>query len=490
MGDAKLIGKTIGQYEIKEHIGGGGMGQVYRAYDTGLGRDIAIKIMSADLVRGDGGYLERFKREARYSANLDHPNIVTIYTFGQQEDMTYIVMKLLNGGSLEQRIKQRPDQPASVGEIAKMLLQVGPALDHAHAKNLIHRDIKPGNIIFDDTGRAYVVDFGISKMRTADMTAGLTNANVVMGTSSYMPPEQWRGELQPASDQYALAVTLYNMLTNRLPFEATDQSALMYKIMDKPPFPINMLRQDLSDSTIAVLERALAKQPHQRWLSCSAFAEAFDATVLPNQRVDTGFFTFPVQRTPSDHVKKDNWSESVYQSPKKLPERDSASAARSASRPRISKTAALTTKTIANVIKHKNFPYYSLGGVIIFASIAVIVLLNLPSVSAPQPQPTSTSSATVSPTDTAQPSNTPMPTDTATSEPTLASAVGGTVRALNDVQLRKDTSQFIINAGTLAAGETAEILAIEDARGITWFHVRTTDGVEGWAAAQDFEAMP
>jgi serine/threonine-protein kinase len=190
MGVQNLTGQTLGQYELRELLGAGGMGAVYRAYQPSLQRTVAIKVLKPELT-SDPGYIERFTREARTSAALEHPNIIPIIDYGTQQDISYLVMRLLTGGSLSERVAQRAgtEHPLpSLGEIADLLRQVGSALDYAHNQGVIHRDIKPSNIMFDNHGNAYVVDFGIAKLLEATATLDIRytlRASVHDGKSFY-----------------------------------------------------------------------------------------------------------------------------------------------------------------------------------------------------------------------------------------------------------------------------------------------------------------
>jgi len=297
MNNQNLAGQTIGQYELVELLGAGGMGAVYRAVQISLGREVALKVLSAALAN-EPGYLERFNREARVSAALEHDHIVPVYDFGAQQDLTYVVMRLLTGGSLDSRMRQRKDAKPSMNEAVTLLNAMASALDYAHSRGVIHRDIKPANIMFDQNGKPYLVDFGIAKILDAT-GAGLTGTGMAMGSPYYMPPEQWRGEnATPASDQYALAVTVYSMLAGRPPFEATSTPALMYKHFHDQPEPLKNFRQDVPESLMHVLVKAMAKDALDRFGSVSEFANAFQAAVGATPGEATGFFTFPVQRTP------------------------------------------------------------------------------------------------------------------------------------------------------------------------------------------------
>jgi len=467
MNDDKLIGKTIGQYKILKPLGGGGMGKVYHAYQTSLERDVAIKIMSSELTKTEG-YLERFKREARVSANLHHPHIITIYDSGQYENLTYIVMMLLSGGSLEQRIRQRQTAPPSLVEVAELLLGIGAALDYAHSKGVIHRDIKPANLVFDEDGVGYLVDFGIAKM-LHQTQSNLTGAGIAMGSPSYMPPEQWKGEdARPASDQYALAVTIYNTLTGRLPFEAINTPALMYKHLQDDPTPIYTLRPELPNETMVVLGRAMAKNVEKRWPSCTAFAAAFMATVSSDQRQPTGFFRFTIDLTPFTPPLKEIWSEPVRIV---APETKFA--------PIISRAEPVDDAPQESPSWDRKIILAIVGVLIVaiallMASFLAQDAIDTASATTDQPSPPPSSSIIILPTDTPG---------------VLIPAIGMTVRALSEVALRKNASDFSAVVVTLSRDQTAEIIEI-GGDGNKWFKLRATDGQEGWALGTAFGFVP
>lgn len=296
MGFENLSGRTFGQYELRELLGVGGMGSVYRAYQTGLDRQVAVKVLPRALA-SEPGYVERFIREARTAAALEHPHIVRIYDYGTQGDVSYLVMALLRGGSLSARLAQREEQNqprASLGEVSTMLNQIASALDYAHNEGVLHRDIKPANIMFDNQGRAYVTDFGIAKLMGA--TTALTGTGVAMGSPSYMPPEQWAGrDLTPAADQYALAVTIYQTIAGRLPFEADSAAQLMYKHFHEEPTPLTTIRGDIPAAVMIVLSRALAKEPTQRFPNVTQFAQAFEAAIEGMHGEMTNFFSYKLR---------------------------------------------------------------------------------------------------------------------------------------------------------------------------------------------------
>ncbi|MBZ0314876.1 MAG: protein kinase [Anaerolineae bacterium] len=292
-----LAGQTLGQYELRELLGAGGMGAVYRAHQKNLKRWVAVKVLPATLA-GQTLYLERFNREAQTAASLEHQHIVPVYDYGLQRGTSYVVMRLLTGGTLADRLNDTlvNEKPLpSPREVAELIKQIASALDYAHARGVIHRDVKPSNIMFDDQGVAFLVDFGIAKL-IEGTGAGLTGTNMTMGTPSFMPPEQWRGEkVTPASDQYSLAVITYQLLVGKLPFEATTPYALMHKHLNETPPPPHLERSSIPESLTAVLGQALAKQPEDRYSNCTAFAEAFADGCSGFADVKTTFFTTPLQ---------------------------------------------------------------------------------------------------------------------------------------------------------------------------------------------------
>ncbi|MDX2075919.1 MAG: serine/threonine protein kinase [bacterium] len=296
MSQGNLVGQTLGQYQLRELLGVGGMGAVYRAYQVNLKREVAVKIISHNLV-ADNEMMLRFIREAEVSARLEHNNIVPIYDFGTENGITYVVMRLLTGGSLSRRIEQRIEDARpliSLGEAADLLKHLASALDYAHSHGVIHRDIKPANIMFDNQGKPYVVDFGIAKLTGAG--TAFTQTGAAMGTPNYMPPEQWRGEtLSPNADQYALGVMVYQLLTGRVPFDGDSAFVLMHKHLNEQPTPLNTLRPDIPPSVMLVIARAMAKEPEQRFQSCTAFAQAFEGTIEGNKGQPTGMFMFKVR---------------------------------------------------------------------------------------------------------------------------------------------------------------------------------------------------
>ncbi|MBI5667199.1 MAG: protein kinase [Chloroflexi bacterium] len=292
-----LVGQRIGQYEIRDLLGKGGMGAVYRAYQPTLQRHVAIKVLQPSLA-DDPTFFERFSREAQTAALLEHPNIIPIYDYGSQENRTYVVMRLLNGGSLAEQLRRSLMSPA---QAARIISEIANALYAAHSQGIVHRDIKPSNIMFDELGHAYLGDFGIAHILTS--STSLTGSGVMIGTPAFMSPEQWRGEaVSPASDQYSLAVMAYEMLAGRPMFEADTPFGLLQKHVYEPPPRIQTARPDLPDVVQSILERALAKDPVNRFPNVLEFARALEIAIGGAGEAGSVFSTLPPRAIPLDQA--------------------------------------------------------------------------------------------------------------------------------------------------------------------------------------------
>jgi WD40 repeat protein/serine/threonine protein kinase len=268
---AELIGRTLGQYTIIAKLGAGGMATVYRARQASVERDVAIKVIQTNLTQNPE-FIKRFAREAQIVAALSHPHILKLFDFGNQGDLLYLVMELVSGGSLAARLKACGTLDAS--EVASYLEQIGKALDYAHARGVVHRDLKPQNVLLDETGNAILTDFGI--VLIFGEATRMTASGMAMGTPSYMAPEQWYGhDVDGRADIYAMAVMTYELLTGELPFTGDTPSLLMYQHLNEPPPLLRRKRPDLPQSLEKVLLKGMAKRPEARFQSASEFARAF-----------------------------------------------------------------------------------------------------------------------------------------------------------------------------------------------------------------------
>lgn len=273
---AGLEGTTLGPYQVVSMLGKGGMGQVYRARDPRLGREVAIKVLSAALSE-EHGYLERFRREARAIAQLNHPNIVSVYDFGEQGNTTYLVMPLIQGGTLRDLLAQRGMLP--LNEAVALTEQIGGALQYAHERGLIHRDVKPANILVGPDGRALLSDFGIVRVvQGGDTNATLTHTGAFVGSPEYAAPEMVLGQaIDRRVDIYALGMMLYQLLTGRTAFSATTPvQLLMMQAQAQPPSP-RSINPAIPPAVEAVILKALAKSPDQRYSSVAEMVAALRA---------------------------------------------------------------------------------------------------------------------------------------------------------------------------------------------------------------------
>lgn len=264
--DDLIIGQKIAGCLIEERIGKGGMATVYRAVRDQDETVVALKILSQHTAETDNG-IARFQREARLMQSLEHPHILPVYEYGTLGGMIYLIMKIVEGGSLESLL-HRGRLPSDI--TLRLLKEITSALDYAHDLGVVHRDLKPGNILLDTNGTSYLTDFGIAKWK--EESVGLTLTGMVLGTPGYMAPEQWRTDpVDRRTDVYALGIMTFKMLTGRLPFSAETPFSLMYKHLDEPPPLATDFVPDLDPSLDNVIQRALRKEPEFRYASASDF---------------------------------------------------------------------------------------------------------------------------------------------------------------------------------------------------------------------------
>jgi serine/threonine protein kinase len=282
-------GTVLGQYVVHERIGRGATSTVYRGHHPALDREVAVKVLWSPLA-DDSTFQERFRREARTVSRLRHPNVLTVYDFGTRDGVTYMVTELLPGGDLAERLLHS----LSVNRVRGILAGVAAALDYAHANGVVHRDVKPSNIVFSRDDEPVLTDFGIATLFEGEhhITAGGAPA----GTPAYMSPEQAAGkEVGPWSDLYSLGIVLYEMLAGKTPFQSPTWAGLLRAHVEDPPPKLSTVDEGFAPELEAVLERTLAKEPAQRYPNGQALVQAFDAVLaeLADRPTPRPFPTLP-----------------------------------------------------------------------------------------------------------------------------------------------------------------------------------------------------
>ncbi|HXE89354.1 MAG TPA: serine/threonine-protein kinase, partial [Terriglobales bacterium] len=271
-----LLGQTVSHYSVTRKLGSGGMGVVYEAEDSRLGRRVAVKFLPPDLAQ-DAPSLERFQREARAASALNHPNICTVYAIEQHEQRHFIVMELLEGQPLAHMVGR---QPFEIEPLLGVAIQIADALESAHAKGIVHRDIKPANIFVSQRGQVKILDFGLAKMDAALRGAGdhssqletiageaqLTTPGTALGTAAYMSPEQARGQLTDArTDLFSCGAVLYQMATGLLPFQGETSAVIYEAILNRDPVPATQVNPQLPAELGRIIEKALEKDRNLRY---------------------------------------------------------------------------------------------------------------------------------------------------------------------------------------------------------------------------------
>lgn len=377
--------EKFSRYELREELGQGGMATVYRAYDPMFEREVALKILNRESLN-DPQTRERFERETKIIARLEHAAIVPVYDVGRDRDQLFFVMRYMAGGSLIERIQKGT---LSLAEIAHILQRLGAALDYAHSKGIIHRDLKPGNILFDEFDNAYISDFGIAKLTQG--TSKLTSSGII-GTPTHMSPEQALGEpVDVRSDIYSLGVILFEMLSGKTPFEATTPLGMAYKHATEPAPHIREINPKLPAGVEPIIEKVLAKDREQRYSSGTALADAFIATLSEPLPPDVSLAS-PIVSA----VKTNVLGLEIPSSPLKPP------------RPFVSRS-------------------WILIGVMLLA-LAALAFWGYPRFAAPVSSAPATPTVTATsfvPTSSPTATATPIPTETATPTPVVNTGVGG-----------------------------------------------------------------
>jgi len=270
--------EKIGRYEIRSELGRGGMATVYRAFDPSFDREVAIKVLPKEFLH-DPAFQERFKREIKIIAALEHPAIVPVYDAGEEDGVPYFVMRFMPGGSLTNQIDRGK---FSMEDAARIIERLASALAYAHKKGIIHRDLKPDNILFDNNGDAYISDFGVASFVSSN--TGITG-NSAIGTPAYMSPEQAQGEkVDSRSDIYGLGVIIFQMLSGQQPYKADTPMGVALKQITDPVPDILKVNPDLPQETDTVIKTAMAKKKEDRYPSATELAKAFEQVANPESQ--------------------------------------------------------------------------------------------------------------------------------------------------------------------------------------------------------------
>jgi serine/threonine-protein kinase len=383
------------RYRLIEQIGEGGMATVYRALDMRLGRTVAIKILHPEFAR-DQPFLQRFQQEAEFAASLGaHPNIVAIFDIGHDGGLPYIVMELIEGRTLKDLIREWA--PFSVDEAFSVGRQVASALDFAHKRGLVHRDIKPQNIMVTGDGAAKVTDFGIAQSVSASQ---LTRTGMVIGTVHYFSPEQAQGRpAAPASDIYSLGVILYEMLTAHLPFDAENAIGVALKHLHEEPPPPTTYNPELPAGAVVTVMRALEKNPERRYRDAAEFAAAL-VPPMPSEAAGATTVSPIVPEVIPEPT-------AVYRAPEPEPTPVVRQIVRE---PVVRRPSPASTETAPDPWRTAWLALAGLLAVILVAVIAFLLANRIFGASAGTPTPTPTSTATVTPTATPHKTKTPVPT--------------------------------------------------------------------------------
>ncbi len=273
-----LVGKKLRGYQIVEKVGEGGYGAVYRAFQPIVKREVAIKVILPQFA-SHPKFSKRFELEAKVVAQIEHLHIIPLYEYWVDDSSMYIVMRYIRRGSAHDLLKR--EGPWSLARAQTLLSQIGDALHAAHQAGVVHRDVKPGNILVDDRDNCYLTDFGIAKRLHSE--DNITDPRTILGSPAYLSPEQILGEaITPQTDIYGLGMTLYELLTGEHPYSGTDKTRIVIKQLNDPLPPISAKRDDFPTALDAVIQRATAKKSAERYDNLPAFIEAFHKAIEAN----------------------------------------------------------------------------------------------------------------------------------------------------------------------------------------------------------------
>ncbi len=472
-----MIGKTIGKYRIVEHLGRGGMAEVYKAYQPNLDRYVAVKMMHAFL-SDEKEFLARFEREAKVVATLRHPNIVQVYDFDVESGVYYMVMEYITGETLKSRLQnlEGNDEWVSLDDAARIILAIGSALKYAHERNMVHRDVKPANVMITLDGQVILTDFGIAKIVSA---SNLTASGAMVGTPSYMAPEQGMG--QPGderSDIYSLGVMLYQLVLGRLPFDADTPLAVVLKHINDPlPLP-QALKPDISDDLNRVILKSLAKDPNDRYQKVTDLTADLRKAMgmSPEDSHPDAAKSSGIKLAGATMVARVGGGVTPTPRPAPVGAPQEQSGTQVAAPKTVVAGAAIAPTTVAIPALEKKRPGWiipvAIVAILAIVSVGGIALLSGQGGNAPTPAPT-TEVAVVVPTKEA-PTNTPTTAPLTTQLQQLQKETELRNKAGSDPSSRIEGllpagSQFFVKARTADS---------------QWVRIETPDGVTGWIDAK------
>jgi serine/threonine protein kinase len=309
-----LIGKTIGQYQIIEQIGKGGMATIFKAFQPAIDRYVAVKVLPRELAR-DPNFVKRFVHEAKAIAALEHPHILPVHDFGTADDINYMVMRYVKGGTLADVM----GTPVPLDKVVKYVANVARALDYAHRSGVVHRDIKPSNVLIDEHGEVLLTDFGIAKIVEDSKSTQLTAAGSILGTPAYMSPEQAQGSgIDGRSDIYSLGVVLYELLTGEPPYQGETPYAVVLKHVSDPLPPPRQKNPDIPEIFERIVFKTMAKSPEDRFKTADDLARALEDALIVTQTAQYGGKTVAM---PGPAQTKTDSADESSEPPQKKPRR-------------------------------------------------------------------------------------------------------------------------------------------------------------------------